>query len=353
MKYTTKLQLATLALCSMTVQADVILLKNGDQITGTVLNKSGNAIEIETAYSDKVVIKWDAVKSLQSDVPMIVTLDDRQQLTGLAAFSNDGTVKINSEGVYNSNPISLSKISDINRKIFTGSANIGGGLSDGNTTRQSYHGDANVELRSADDKVVFGGLYNYSDNEDSATEKTTLNARNWQVFGTYGHFFTDKWYGYAHALLTNDRLQDIQLRTAFGVGVGYEMYSSTDLNLSFELGPDYVNTNFYDTPYLCTDKLASNPDACNSIEDNSGMAARWFVNYDQFILDRAVQIFHNHEGIYDGDTFIRSRTGFRVPIWNGIQFTNEIQVDYYNGYPTSADKEDVDTRYLFSIGYGW
>lgn len=353
MKLIIKLQLVTLALYSLSTQADVILLKNGDKITGTVLNKSGKMIELKTSYTDKILIKWEEVKALKSDTPITVTLKNKQQLTGLANFASDGSVNINNEGVYKSEPIALTEISDINRKIFSGSINLGGSLSDGNTTRQSYYGDANVELRGMNDKVVFGGLYNYSDHENTATQETTLNARNWQIFATYGHFFTDKWYGYAHGLLTNDRLQDIQLRTAFGVGVGYEMYSSDELNLSFEVGPDYVNTNFYDTAYLCVDKLASNPKACDSIDDNSGMAARWFINYDQFILERAVQIFHNHEGIYDGDIFIRSRTGFRVPIWKGIQFTNEIQFDYYNGYATSTDKEEVDTRYLFGVGYGW
>jgi hypothetical protein len=353
MKQIKKLSLAICALCSFSVQADVILLKNGDQLTGEVISKSGDSIEIKTDYADKVVIKWGSVKSLKSDVPMTLTLDDKQQLTGVAEFSEDGSLKINSPGVYDSKAILLTKISDINRKVFSGDINFGGGLSDGNTTRQSYHADANVELRGIDDKVAFGGLYNYSDNEDSATQETTLNARNWQVFGTYGHFFSDKFYGYAHTLLTNDRLQDIKLRSAFGVGIGYEVYSSDDLNLAFEVGPDYVNTNFYDTPYLCLDKVASNPNACDSIEDNSGIAARWFVNYDQFVFNRAAQIFHNHEGIYDGDVFVRSRTGFRIPLWNGIQFTNELQVDYYNGYAPSADKEDVDVRYLFSVGYGW
>ena len=105
--------------------------------------------------------------------------------------------------------------------------------------------------------------------------------------------------------------------------------------------------------HLCAAKLASDPQAYDLIEDNSGIAARWFFNYDQFILDHAVQIFHNHEAIYDGDIFVKSRTGFRVPIWSGIKFTNEIQADYYNGYPSSAHKKKIDTRYMFSLGYGW
>lgn len=358
------LQFATLALCAITAHADEVLLKNGDKISGTVVNKSGDSLEIKTDYADKVVIKWDAVQTLNSSKPMTVTLKDKQELTGLANAAADGTMTLKSDGVFNTQPIPLNNVAEINKKFFSGSANIGGGLADGNTTRQSYHGDANILLRGRDDKVAFGGLYNYADNQDATTKKNVLNARNWQLFGTYGHFFTDKFYTYAHALLTNDRLQDIQLRTAFGVGAGYEFFNSADLNLSFEVGPDYVNTNFYPTSFGCDTPIASIDPVtlavtstvikkCTNLEDTSGVAARWFVNYDQFILNRTVQLFHNHEGLFDGNIFIRSRTGFHVPIWNGIQFTNEVQVDYFNGYAVAANKQAVDTRYLFSIGYGW
>ncbi|MCX7087853.1 MAG: DUF481 domain-containing protein, partial [Methylococcales bacterium] len=216
--------------------------------------------------------------------------------------------------------------------------------------------DANIALRGRDDKVTFGGLYNYSDNTEKDAPKSTLNARNFQVFGTYSHFFNNQWYGYAHGLFTNDRMQNIQLRSAFGAGAGYEFFSSKDLNLSFEAGPDYVSTNMYEYPL---NKSAEYIKACKAktddciLKDTGGIAARWFVNYDQFILNRAVQLFHNHEGIFDGNMFIRSRTGFHVPVWNGIQFTNEVQVDYYNGYSKLTGNTPVDTRYLFSIGYGW
>jgi len=92
---------------------------------------------------------------------------------------------------------------------------------------------------------------------------------------------------------------------------GWFVSESEDLNLAFEAGPDYVNVDFYDP-----------------IEDRSGIAGRWALNYDQFVFNRAVQLFHNHEGLIASDLFIRTRTGFRVPIWRGLQFTNEIQVDW-------------------------
>ena len=351
MKHTHYLHLAVFLSVSFSVYADEVLLKNGDKISGTILNKSGSVLEMKTPYAEKIIIKWDAIDTLNSDIPMNVTLKDKQELTGLAGSSQNNSMTLKSNGVYDTQPIPLTEVAEINKKFFSGSANFGGGLSGGNTERQNYHADANALVRGRDDKVALGGQYNYGDSTDNPNtpeSRNILNARNWQLYGTYSHYFTPKWYGYAHGLFTNDRLQDIRLRSAFGVGAGYQFFESEDLNLSLEAGPDYVNLDFYDFPFDC-----SRVGNCGNgpLQDRSGIAGRWAVNYDQFIWNRAVQLFHTHEGLVADDLFIRSRTGFRVPIWNGIQFTNEIQVDYLS--KPAPGKENVDTRYLFSIGYGW
>lgn len=140
MKQSQSLQLAALTLCAFAAHADEVILKNGDKISGTVLSKSGSVLEIKTPYADKVVIKWDAIETLNSDKPMTVILKDRQELTGLAGKSENGAMTINSNGVYDSKPIPLTEVADINKKFFSGSANFGGGLSSGNTQRQNYHG---------------------------------------------------------------------------------------------------------------------------------------------------------------------------------------------------------------------
>lgn len=361
MKHSKSLPLAVLALFAVTAQADEVILKNGDKISGTIINKAGKALEMKTDYADKVVIKWDAIETMNSSIPITVTLKDKQELTGLAGASQNGAMTVKSNGVYDSQPIPLSEIEEINKKFFSGSANFGGGLSGGNTERQNYHADAGIVVRGRDDKVTLGGQYNYGDNTENPNtvdERTVLNARNWQLYGNYAHYFTPQWYGYAHGLFTNDRMQDIRLRSAFGVGAGYQIFGTgsadDDLNLSLEAGPDYVNLDFYDTVLNCDAFLNNNPGSVPNdckLNDRSGIAGRWAVNYDQWLWSRAVQVFHTHEGLVSDDLFIRSRTGFRVPIWNGIQFTNEIQVDYLS--KPAQGKENVDTRYLFNIGYGW
>ena len=99
MKSTHYLQLATFLSVSFSVYADEVLLKNGDKISGTILSKSGSVLEMKTSYAEKIVIKWDAIKTLSSDIPMNVTLKDKQELTGLTGSSQNNSMTLKSNGV--------------------------------------------------------------------------------------------------------------------------------------------------------------------------------------------------------------------------------------------------------------
>ncbi len=343
-----------LAFFTLMAEADEILLKNGDRISGTILNKTGNTLEIKTEYSDKISIKWSAVESFSTTQPVLLTFKNKGEITGVTETSPDNTLTIKKEGVYQSAPIPLSEITEINKKFFSGQVNAGGSLSAGNTQRQSYNLNTDIVVRGQDDRVSFGGQFNYANSrarDESGAKETILNARNFQIYADYAHFFNDQWYGYAHGLFTNDRLQDIKLRSAFGIGAGYQIFATGDLNLSVEAGPDYVNVDFYDYPYQCERRLSVDLNACDRIKDRSDVAGRWSTRYDQWFWNRAIQLFHTHEGLATRDLFVRTRTGFRVPLWYGFQFTNEIQVDYFSR--PAAGKEKFDTRYLFNIGYGF
>lgn len=248
------------AFFSLIVKADKILLKNGDRITGTILNKAGNTLEIKTEYSDKISINWDSIESFSTTQPVLLTFKNKEEITGVTEVSPDNTFMVKQEGVYQSEPIPLAEITEINKKFFSGQVNAGGALFAGNTQRQSYNLNTDIVVRGRDDRVSFGGQFNYANSKSrdvSGNKETVLNARNFQLYGDYAHFFSDKWYGYAHGLFTNDRLQDIKLRSAFGIGAGYQIFATGDLNLAVEAGPDYVNVDFYDYPLSMREESCS------------------------------------------------------------------------------------------------
>lgn len=62
---------------ALAARADEILLKNGDRITGTIINKTGNTLEIKTEYSDKISVKWSAIESFSTTQPVLLTLKNK------------------------------------------------------------------------------------------------------------------------------------------------------------------------------------------------------------------------------------------------------------------------------------
>lgn len=102
----------------LTAKADEILLKNGDRITGTIINKTGSTLEIKTDYSDKISVKWSAIESFSTNQPVLLTFKNKEEMTGVTETSPDNTLKIRKEGVYQSEPIPLSEIAEINKNSF-------------------------------------------------------------------------------------------------------------------------------------------------------------------------------------------------------------------------------------------
>jgi hypothetical protein len=49
--------------------ADEVVLKSGERITGRIVDKTSEALVLETAYADNVRVAWSDIFSLQTDAP--------------------------------------------------------------------------------------------------------------------------------------------------------------------------------------------------------------------------------------------------------------------------------------------
>jgi|SRR4051812_420647 hypothetical protein len=61
--------LAGSLLAAAPAAADEIVLWTGERISGRIVDKSSEALVLETASSENVRIAWDEIYSLQTDVP--------------------------------------------------------------------------------------------------------------------------------------------------------------------------------------------------------------------------------------------------------------------------------------------
>ena len=213
-----------------------------------------------------------------------------------------------------------------------GRVNFGASLQTGNTEEEALNADATLSAKWAEvHRATLKADYNFETNDDVETED------NKSIEGQYDYFFAEKWFFNSVVGFEQDDIDQLDLRTTAGIGLGYQPYESDDLNLQFVLGPTYLHEEFE-----------------NGTEEDD-LAARWALDYDQRIWDNALQLFHEHEiltPVEETDRFLfQSESGVRVPINKGLVATAQIDFDWDNE-PEPGVVED-DTLYSLKLGYEW
>ncbi len=216
--------------------------------------------------------------------------------------------------------------------VWNGRANIGASLQTGNTEQDAINADTTIKAKWDDiHRATVKAKFNHETENDNTTEN------NKRLEGQYDYFFQPKWFLNSVLSFEQDDLDQLDLRTTAGLGLGHQPFESEDLNLQYVLGPTYLREEFED----------------GSSEDS--VAGRWALEYDQKVWDGALQLFHEHEILVPGDDtegyLLDTKTGVRVPLVKGLIATAEIEYDRDNA-PKPGVKKD-DTTYGAKLGYEW
>ena len=317
--------------------ADEVFLKNGDRLTGTVVNKTDSKLVLDTTYAGRIKLQWADVSHLSTERPVRLLLEDHTSLMGILSSTESGELRIAPTVDAVPKPLSISRIAAINpTKVpwlrITGQANAGLDVSRGNTDQDTYHVDAESIFRWVRDRFTVNGS---GDLEKSNGVKTRQQA---ELGGKFDHFFNGKWYAFSSLLFEHNKFADLILRTTASAGSGYQVYESDRTNLSVEGGPAYVWQNF------------------DRSQDDPYAAARWGLRYDQFLFKAwKVKAFHRHSLDWSlensADYLFKSQTGLRVPIIDKLQATVQVNFDRDNTPAPGAKKNDHE--YLLTGGYVW
>ncbi|UCH49874.1 MAG: DUF481 domain-containing protein [Betaproteobacteria bacterium] len=322
-------------LLTTVVHADEVVLKNGDRVTGKVVELIDGQLSIKTEYAGVVKIDWAQVETFSTAEPIYVKIGDNV-VRAMVYEADAGTATLVSEDWLETEPIELSRLSAMNYEPkpavrVSGRINIGASSTSGNTNVDTTHGEAEVVARTDKNRVTLGGEVNRAETDGIETES------NWLAYLKYDHFFSQRWYGFANASGENDDFKDIRLRTTFGLGAGYQWFDTEKTKLSFEIGVNYVNIDRIDS------------------EDTDYPAARWALDFLQKLFNSKTEFFHRHalfSSLDDSQNFfIRTRTGLRLPIVENLNTTIQYNYDYDDNPAPGRVKEDK--AWLFTLGYRW
>ena len=71
----------------MVVFADQVVLKNGDRLSGNILNSDDKTLVIKTEFAGEVTIQWPAIDEIHSTQPLHVEVKDAKPATGTVSAS--------------------------------------------------------------------------------------------------------------------------------------------------------------------------------------------------------------------------------------------------------------------------
>ena len=315
MRRTSPLCAALLLFCATMAFADDVRLKNGDRYSGTVDTLAAGTLTFKTPHGD-LAIPWGEVAGL--------TVADAIVVTGI-----EGTVTSSPGG-----EIDIATTAALARPqpalVVDGGAGAGFVDTGGNTDVNSLRLDGEVVLRARENRYTFSGAVNRA--EDRGLE----TARNWTSAARYDRFLSERLFVNANTILTSDAFRDLDLRTALGVGLGYQVADTPMLKLSVDGGFGYVNENFDTAP------------------DDSYGALREAGKLDVFVVggDRVV-LFHQHDGYFgvtgDDNLFVKTQNGVRFGLVAGFVTTLQLDLDYDRS--PAPGRENTDRTFALTFGY--
>lgn len=316
--------------------ADVVVLRNGDRLTGRIVHKHDSALVFETAHAGRVRIGWNSISSLTTDQPVAVMFRDGEELiTDTLAPDADGRVRLRDS----QRSAALDSVAYINPTpeqsgigiLYSGRANLSATDTHGNSRSRRIYAEAEMTARTRDYRYSVGGKMNRQ------RESGLQTASNWRADGNYDWFLDKRMFRYVRSSFEHDQFKDIDLRGTLGGGYGLQLLDSSRSNVSIRGGLDYVNINH------------------TTAANENYPALGWGLKASHRLDTRDIELFHEQDGyqqIANGSNVtLRSRTGVRVPIASGINASVQVNLDWER--KPAPGRKSTDTTLLIGLGYEW
>ena len=307
--------------------ADEVQLKNGDRYTGTVTGLAGGTLTFKTAHGT-LKMPWAEVTSLDSSAMLLATVGtaDPVAITAIAP-AGPGRVTLTPGG-----QVALADIAALAPVAppvsITGGANAGLVRTAGNTDVNSLRLDTDVTIREHANRYTAAAIVN------QANDRGVDTADNWTTAFNYDRFLTERLFLNANAIFTGDSFRDLDLRSAIGGGVGYQVLQGPRTKLTVNGGIGWVNE----------DLIVG--------EDTDYAAFREGAALDIALVPSRVDFFHKHDGYFgvdDDNLFIKMQNGIRLSIVAG--FVTTVQYDFDYDPSPSPGRDETDSTFALTFGY--
>ena len=257
----TLLGVSCLLLLAAGAPADQVTLKNGDRLSGQIVNGDGKTLVLKSEFAGDVTIQWDAITGIESTDTIHLMLKDGTLRSGKVS-TQDGKFVVASTagGAASETPKDLivAVRNDAEQRAFDEQAErmahpkftyFWGGIFDtglaltrGNSETVSYTLAAKAIRETPRDKITVYGDYIFANNNSVPPSVTTANALDAGVRGDLN--IGARLFVFATTDFQTNELQHLDLRSVFGGGFGYHVIKTPDTTFDVFGGFDYDRDSF-------------------------------------------------------------------------------------------------------------
>lgn len=321
------------ALCmslSVAANAGVLVLKNGDRITGEITVIWDHEITIEPTYSDEFQVDSEVVAYIESDRKFDIELDDGREVVAiLKGGDSEGNQILLVDGKEITAPVmQLYELDEIDDPVEWDSyVDWSAGVNRGNTDNSNTKLSADTTLVMGDHRHIGDLTVIREDQSGSSVKEQDLIRYN------YNWLFNDPWFFSAGLSFERDPIRDLDKRAVLTAGMGRDIWNTPRLTLNIQLGAG-----------LITEEIS------NTNEDSS--VVQWSLRYRQDLFSEDLEIYHNNSIVYyiDGrdNTIYKTTTGLRYEITDLLYANFSVDYDYETQPAENAVSEDL--AMLFGVG---
>jgi hypothetical protein len=228
--------------------ADVIVMKNGDHITGKIKSLNSGALSVSLDYVDGTIsVDWSKVTRVDSNQLFVVLTQSGSSYEGTLVTSNgtpDQAVKIqvtqatgNKVEIERSKIVRMTQTSEKIHERFSGELDLGVIHSKGNQATQYNFGTDVQYLR---ERWGAEATYNSSLSSNSGSTTSTRN----QLGLTDYHLVKRNYFYESLGSFLQSSVQGIRLQTTLGGGLGYFFKNTNRTRIAVLGGLAWQNTDY-------------------------------------------------------------------------------------------------------------
>lgn len=333
-----------LILCSSLLPADILVMKNGDRVTGSIVKKDGNAVTLKSALFGTITIPWDQVDSVKTDTPLNVVLSSgKEEKSNLA--TTDGKVQVAGETVP---PADVKVLRDADEQkayerllhpgltdLWAGTGTLGFAGTAGNAKTSTFTFGATAARPTNTDKTtLYFNVIKASAESNGVTADTAQSVR-----GGLGYnrnlkkkFFVNVFNDYEY-----DKFQSLDLRVVLGGGIGYNLLKRERSALSVVGGADWDHEKF-------------SPPTTPAFSRSSS-EFYWGDDYSLKLTTRAslTQAFRMFDNLSNGGQYrVNFDLGANTQIFKWISWNLSFSDRYLSNPPAGRKTNDV----VYTTGVG-